>query len=235
MQFKRLIFSVLAAVLFTGCLGTKGLRGKPGHVEAKTSASSASASQPENAKSPATVFLESENTWRIPVHAGDKLKVVSLPPASTNGAVAAAGSGLEAEFQFAHDTEFIYSSHDLAKASTGTAREDKAGEIAAKMKLGNNCLYIGAVVMLLGLALAFVPWLRALVGSTTFGLVLFLAGCGIAALPFLVIGNETQILLALGALLLAIGYYFVHRHGQLSHKAEIADKLLQSDNPFRKS
>ncbi len=223
--FKQFL-AVSFILLLSGCLSGKHLRGKPGTVHGTTATATATANQPESAKGAATVSIDSETETTLSLHSGDVVRF-SQTIQSTNETSTNTISVDRLTVLISKDSVLSHKSKDKVRASSGSAREDKAGEIAAKMELGNVCLYIGAGLMIVGLAMAFIPWLTAIVRSRTFGLIIFLAGAVFASFPFLIIGNETQILLGLGTILAVVVYYFVHRHGQHSEKAALADKFLE--------
>lgn len=95
----------------------------------------------------------------------------------------------------------------------GAAQKDVAREMAAKLSSLKWVTWVGLLVFLLGVASAFWPPLKAIVGSTTTSAVAALAGLALIVLPVVIVGNELLILgVSIGAVVI---YFFAHRYGKL--------------------
>jgi hypothetical protein len=95
----------------------------------------------------------------------------------------------------------------------GAAQKDTAREIGAKLASLKWVTWVGVAVFLFGIASAFWPPLKLIVGSVTTSAVACVAGLALIVLPVLVVGHELLILGGgVGAVFL---YWFSHRHGKL--------------------
>ena len=95
----------------------------------------------------------------------------------------------------------------------GAAQKDFAREMAAKLSSLKWVTWVGVAVFLFGVASAFWPPLKLIVGSMTTSAVACVAGLALIILPVVIVGNELLILGgSVGALVL---YWFSHRHGKL--------------------
>lgn len=104
----------------------------------------------------------------------------------------------------------------------GSAQKDSAREIGARLASLKGVVWLGALVFLFGVASAFWPPLKVVIGSLTTSLMIAAAGLVLIVLPNFVVGNEILITsLALGGAAL---YWFSHRHGQLRERVNILGK-----------
>ena len=220
-------FTLILVALALGCAPGKRIRGIPGTTSAKAqTGSKATATQSENAKGAATVHLESDTTMTLPVHKGDVVRILkSAPVASTelnpqkqtNAAPSAAkveAGFQEMQFTFGDSSELKIQTHDEIRTSTGTAREDLIGVTEAKMETAKYFVWGGGVMIVLGIAFAFVPYLTLLVGGhRLYGLVAALAGALFTCIPFVVVGQETMIICGIFVVGGAAVFYWIHHHG----------------------
>lgn len=93
----------------------------------------------------------------------------------------------------------------------GAAQKDTARELSARLGSRKGITWLGAGLFLFGLASAFWPPLRAIVGSLTTSAAVSLGGIALIVLPTLVAGHELLILGAVTALVIA--WFLAHRHG----------------------
>jgi hypothetical protein len=95
----------------------------------------------------------------------------------------------------------------------GASQKDTAREIGAKLSSLKWVVWVGIAVFLFGVASAFWPPLKLIVGSTTTSAVACVAGVALIVLPVVVVGHEVLILgVALGAVVL---YWFSHKYGRM--------------------
>lgn len=100
-----------------------------------------------------------------------------------------------------------------ARTELGAAQKDTARELGAKLSSLKGVVWVGVALFVFGLASAFYPPLRALIGSVTTSLAITGGGVALMVLPSLIVGNE---LLILGGVAAVVGAWFLaHRHGQL--------------------
>lgn len=101
------------------------------------------------------------------------------------------------------------------KATTvvGAAQKDTGREIAAKLSSLKGVVWLGVFVFLFGVASAFYPPLKLVVGSVTTSAACAAAGLALVFLPSIIVGHE---LLIMGVSLGVVALWFLaHRHGQL--------------------
>lgn len=104
----------------------------------------------------------------------------------------------------------------------GASQKDVAREAAAKLASLRPVMFVGIFVFLFGIASAFWPPLKLVVGSFTTSLVIAAAGLALIILPTFVVGNELLILaVALGGAAL---YFFANRHGKARGALEVLKK-----------
>lgn len=165
---KTAIYSVLAAILLSGC-ALMPLAGGRASFQSPSGVSG-SVEQPQNPKD------ESRQTWEREQRADGTVQ-------------------------------------ERVTTVIGAAQKDVAREVAAKLSSLKWVAWVGILVFLFGVASAFWPPLKLIVGSMTTSAVFCLAGLALIVLPVVVVGNEILILgVAVGAAAL---YWFSHRHGQL--------------------
>lgn len=100
----------------------------------------------------------------------------------------------------------------------GASQKDVTREAAAKLASLRPVMFVGIFVFLFGIASAFWPPLRLIVGSITTSAVIAAAGLVMIILPTFLVGNELLILaVALGGTAL---YWFSHRHGKVRGELE---------------
>lgn len=94
----------------------------------------------------------------------------------------------------------------------GASQKDVAREAAAKLASLRPVMFVGIFVFLFGIASAFWPPLKLIVGSITTSAVVAMAGLALVVLPTIIVGHEALIMiLSLGA---ALAWFFAHRHGK---------------------
>jgi hypothetical protein len=95
----------------------------------------------------------------------------------------------------------------------GAAQKDMAREVGAKLASLKGIVWVGAGLLVFGLASLVWPPLKVVIGSVTTSAAVMLGGVALMVLPSLIVGNEVLILGGVG---IAVGGWFLaHRHGQL--------------------
>lgn len=102
---------------------------------------------------------------------------------------------------------------DEFQTEIGAAQKDVAREMAAKLSSLKGVVWVGIAVFLFGVASAFWPPLKVVVGSITTSAVIAAAGIALIVLPSLLVGNELLILFVAGGAILL--YWFAHRHSAI--------------------
>lgn len=111
---------------------------------------------------------------------------------------------------------------ETIETSVGAAQKDTGREIAAKLSSLKGVVWLGVLVFLFGVASAFYPPLKLIVGSVTTSAACAAAGLALIFLPALVVGHELLILcVAAGAVGL---YWWSHRHGELRGKLKTLER-----------
>ena len=100
------------------------------------------------------------------------------------------------------------------QTTIGPAQKDTARELSARLSSFKSIQWLGALVFLFGVASAFYPPLKIIVGgSVTTSAAIAGAGLALCILPTLVVGHEIFILtVSVGV---AGAWFLAHRHGQL--------------------
>lgn len=95
----------------------------------------------------------------------------------------------------------------------GAAQKDTAREAMAKLSSLKGIVWLGVAVFLFGVASAFYPPLKMIVGSMTTSAACAAAGIALIILPTLIVGNELLIIsIACGSVGL---WWLSHHHGKL--------------------
>lgn len=109
----------------------------------------------------------------------------------------------------------------------GAAQKDMAREVAAKLSSMRWITWLGVFVFLGGIASAFWPPLKLIVGSVTTSAVACVAGLVLIVLPVVIVGNELLILGGAGGALVL--YWFAHRHSKVSTEARVYKTFLDEN------
>ena len=110
----------------------------------------------------------------------------------------------------------------------GAAQKDMAREVAAKLSSMRWITWLGVLVFLGGIASAFWPPLKLIVGSVTTSVIMAVAGLVLIVLPIVIVGNELLILGGAGGAVLF--YWFAHRHSKASTEARVYKDLVDKNN-----
>lgn len=116
----------------------------------------------------------------------------------------------------AGEPDVVIRTTEHIKTRIGGAQKDLVGESMAKLRSLRPVMFLGVAVFLFGVASAFWPPLKAVVGSLTTSAAIAGAGLALIILPTIIVGNE--ILLIIATLGLAVAWWFAHRHGELRGK-----------------
>jgi hypothetical protein len=111
------------------------------------------------------------------------------------------------------DPSVVIRTTERIKTRIGGAQKDIVGESMAKLRSLRPVMFLGVAVFLFGVASAFWPLLKVVVGSLTTSAAIAAAGLALIVLPTVIVGNE--ILIIVGTLGIAVAYWFAHRHGEL--------------------
>jgi hypothetical protein len=111
------------------------------------------------------------------------------------------------------DPSVVIRTTERIKTRIGGAQKDLIGESMAKLRNLRPVMFLGVAVFLFGVASAFWPLLKVVVGSVTTSAAIAAAGLALIILPTVIVGNE--ILIIVGTLGIAVAYWFAHRHGEL--------------------
>jgi len=192
---------VVLVVALSGCASgayrAKG--GNASHVAAD--GAKVNFQQPENPKDGAKQGLEVSDTTELPVAAGSTLEI----GAGTNRTTVTLASN--AVVKVSHT--------EKSHSEVGAAQKDTVGETIAKMKASHWLGVIGALLVIVGVAFIAYPPLRALTGGSIGpGAAIVVTGLGFIALPYILVGHETFIIVA--ACLVAgfgVALWWFHNHG----------------------
>jgi hypothetical protein len=105
------------------------------------------------------------------------------------------------------------------KTRIGAAQKNTLAETAAKLKSLRPVMFLGIFVFLFGVASAFWPPLKLIIGSFTTSAALAAAGMALIILPSVISGNEILIIAA--TLGIAVAYWWAHRHGELRGEVKL--------------
>jgi hypothetical protein len=113
------------------------------------------------------------------------------------------------------------------QTTIGAAQKDTAREMAAKLSSFKGIQWLGALVFLFGVASAFYPPLKIVVGdSVTTSAAIAGAGLALCILPTLIVGHEIFILtVCIGV---AGAWFLAHRHGQLRGRLDANHDQMDS-------
>jgi hypothetical protein len=194
------VAALLGLALLQGCgIGLRAHGGSMSH-----SAGQSHTRQPENPKDGAQ--QSTETAFELPLPAGSRVAI---------------GTNL---FCLAGDS--VYKFVDKSESKIGGSQVDTVGAIVAKLKSARWLTILGALAFLAGLGAAFWPPARAVMGGTTPGFAVAGGGLVIAALPYVIIGNEKFLIVAgLVTALLTIAAIFLYRHGGHGRELAVLRKL----------
>lgn len=195
---------LLGLALLQGC--GIGLRAKGGSMSHANAAGRVTLTrQPENPKDGAQ--QTTETAFELPLPAG------SLVPIGTNFLRLSADS--------------VYRFSDKSESKIGGSQVDTVGAVVAKLKSARWLTILGALAFLAGLGAAFWPPARVVLGGTTPGFAVAGGGIVLAALPYLIIGNERFLMVgAIGTALAIILAIFLYRHGGHGRELAVLRKLV---------
>ena len=226
---------LLLALLVTGCVGPRPLRGgkaattrKPGGVIEQTVAQGENASQAtkqdqETVKVrtytlPAATRIEQSQLPAQPSTLSAQPSTFTPQPSTLNSQPCSEPSTLNSQpsttYVLSAPMPVVEREEVRAKTELGAAQKDTARDLAAKLSSLKGIVWVGVGLFVFGLASLVYPPLKVIVASVTTSAALMLGGVALIVLPTMVVGNE---LLILGVVGLVVGAWFLaHRHGQLS-------------------
>jgi hypothetical protein len=218
---RFLCTGVALAVLVTGCVGPRPLRGgkaatsrnQAGHIQQTLA-------QGENASQPTKQDQETVKVRTYTLPAGSQMEASAVAPSQT--AFPPSASPKPSTHNTQPSTTNILSAprpvvereETRARTELGAAQKDTARDLAAKLSSLKGIVWVGVGMFIFGLASLVYPPLKVIVASVTTSAALMLGGVALMVLPTMVVGNE---LLILAVVALVVGAWFLaHRHGQLS-------------------
>ncbi len=200
------VLALFSLALLQGC--GIGLRAKGGSIIHANGNGRTGTVQPENPKDGAQ--QKTETAFELPLPAGSQVAI---------------GTNL---FKLAGDSIFKFA--DKSESKIGGSQADTVGAVVAKLKSARWLTILGALASLAGLGAAFWPPARAVLGGTTPGFAVAGGGIVLAALPYLIIGNEKFLIVAsLVTVLLSIGAIFLYRHGGHGRELAVLRKLVPTN------
>lgn len=104
----------------------------------------------------------------------------------------------------------------------GAAQKDTAREFGAKLSSMKGIMWAGVLLFTFGIASAFWPPLKVIVGSVTTSAVACVAGVALIVLPSLIVGNEILILCIAGGAVVV--HFLAHRHATIHTKLKDLEK-----------
>jgi hypothetical protein len=216
------LFLISFLLFCVGC-GTTGIRAKGGKTSNVSSTGSITeTSQPENPKEKAAQSTETETVKELIIPPGSTIQfnqvdINKAGKAVTNSTVVTVSS----------NTVMKTEVKEKSKSEVGGAQIDTVGAIVAKLKSARWMTIFGAVIFIAGLAAAFWPVTRTLLGGSTPGLLIAAGGIVLAGLPYIIIGNEKLIIgLVAGIGLLIIGGIFLYRHGGAGRENKVLREFI---------
>lgn len=215
LSFTLIDFAAIASVgLLCGCVGTAPLKGGKATIISKPSGIvKQTVVQSDN---PAQVSRQDQETVRTrsyTVPTGSRLESVA-----TNGAAVVVSAPMPV----------VEREETRAKTELGSAQNDTARELGAKLTSLKGIVWAGFAMFAFGLASIFYPPLKVLIGSVTTSAAITVGGLALMVLQTLIVGNE---ILILGGVGVAVGGWFLaHRHGRLqgfvdANKNGVDDRL----------
>ncbi len=115
-------------------------------------------------------------------------------------------------------------STEKSVTTVGASQKDETRGMMAKLASLKFVVWIGVAVFLFGIASAFYPPLKLIVGSVTTSAACCAAGLALIVLPSFIVGHEILILAVAGG---GVGiYWFAHRHGCLRATVETLQKKI---------
>lgn len=213
----KTLLTLFLLVFFTGCASVKPLKG--GH------------SQHESLTGSKTDIQASENPQQ-PSRQDSQSKIETsrvIPAGSTIKEIVRAGTN-ETSREIVVDKPVVETSvrSEDSHITLGAAQHDDARKLAAGYMSVRWIQVVGLCMFAGGLAFSFIPYLRILTGSTTFGFALAGGGLGITFLAHAIVGNETLVILSV---LAGCGIYlWIHRHGAQSAENKLLKDFIDKNS-----
>ena len=203
------VAALLISLSATGCAGTKPLKGGKATTVSKPAQSiEQTVVQSDN---PAQTSKQDQETVKV--------KTYTVPTGSrieeTRVVAPEAGPLVTNVHALVLSAPMPVTEREETRATTqlGAAQKDTARELGAKLASLKGIVWIGVALFFFGLASAFYPPLKLVIGSVTTSAAIAVGGLVLMVLPTMIVGNE---LLILGGVALAVGGWFLaHRHGKL--------------------
>jgi hypothetical protein len=207
-----LLFLTVLQLTLSGCASGRPLR--PGRAAATLGGPAAlpltsEITQPENPAQPASQSVERVKETELPLPRATQITEVRVTPRTA------------VEPAITNTRTIVLSEPTVEKSRTveragaviGAAQKDTARELGVKLAALRPAVWVGIVMVILGIAIAAYPPLRLAVGSMTTAVATIVGGIALIVLPSLVVGNELLIIGGVSAGVLL--WFLAHRHGAL--------------------
>ncbi|HXJ55265.1 MAG TPA: hypothetical protein VNU68_01255 [Verrucomicrobiae bacterium] len=203
---RTAIIAAIVCLALSGCVLAPLKGGRSRVVRGPNITETIQSQNPKDATSTKT-----EVTTESVLPAGTKIFLLS-PDGTTNGVAILSEPSRQA-------------TTDRTETTIGASQKDVSREIGAKLASMRWIQWIGVVVFLFGVASAFYPPLRLVVGSTTTSAACAAAGLALTVLPPLIVGHEVLIF---AVAISGVGlYWFAHRHGSVRGQLEAIKETLK--------
>jgi len=211
---RLLLFIVAVMLILTGCVGAPRAHG--GSIIAKTTTGATLAvKQPENPQDASKQAIDVDDTADMFIPPGSVLTVPEIITDPVTHVVQT--NRTEIKVEGTNVAQVHRTHHEHSAATVGASQPDVVGETIAKLKSSKWITVVGIFVFFVGVGIAAYPPARLIMGGMTPGAALAGAGLVIAALPYILIGNERffgiAIFATVGVALLA---WYIHHHGGLA-------------------
>jgi len=184
-SFRGFLCLLVAASALPGC----SLRPLQGGHALTTGPVTQSLAQSENPSRPSIQEQETTRTYAIP------------------------GFPINPAIQESINPRLLLTEHIRARSELGAAQKDTARELAAKLSSLKGIVWVGVALFIFGIASAFWPPLKVVIGSVTTSAAISAGGLALIVLPTMVVGHELLIFGFVAATTAA--WFLAHRHGQL--------------------
>jgi hypothetical protein len=223
----KYIVIVISVLILAGCASNRIKGGKSTY--SNSGGSKIDVVQSEDPLKPSTFNNKYKKEFTYSIPAGSKIQMESPVTSTDMGTDIDMGTNTQSSI-------IILSSNMPVKliveesmdTGLGASQKNTVQDIAAKLSSMRPVQYVGIALLLFGIASLVYPPLRLIIGSSTTSIVVAATGLGLIVLPLLIIGNE--ILILLGGLGIAVGYYFVHRYGKKSGENELMKQWIDKNN-----
>lgn len=220
---KYLALILITLIFMTGC-GSAPVRAHGGHTSHTTvDGAKVELQQPENPKDVSKQDLCVDDESSVIVPAGSTLKETVVQE------VAGKPTTNQLVYTVQTNTTVFHKHHENSTAKVGASQLDLVGDTIAKLNSTKWWSVLGFVIFVGGIFLAFWPASQAFMGGALPGIGIAVAGLVIAALPILLVGHETFILVGVSiAGAVAVAMWYAHHHGGLVAELNVLKTKIES-------